>query len=241
MRLRRCSRRGRPSGAAGQTRRRESRSRWSPPIRPGRFTSPTRATAPTATPWPGCSSWAATTSSASTTTTTPAARWTASGPRSRPCDAARSRPTTATTATTSASWPRWRATPCPRCCVASRRRSSASASTSTPIAARASWRSGSRSCSRGSTPTSRTALSGHGPRRTGTTRTESCCAPATARRPIAQPTSPISSTSSTGASTEPSTCSERITTAPATGTPPSHACSATPRSGSRCSSISSCT
>ena len=74
-------------------------------------------------------------------------------------------------ASTSASWRSFPATRCRRCWSRSRRRSSASASTSTRGRSRAGWRSGCRSCSRGSTRTSATARSGRAPPRTATTRT----------------------------------------------------------------------
>ena len=87
----------------------------------------------------------ATRSSASTTTTTPAHRWSSSAPRSRHAGAARSRPRTATRATTSPSSRRCPTTRSRRCCSGSRRRSSASGSTSTRGRSRASSRSGSPS------------------------------------------------------------------------------------------------
>ena len=93
-----------------------------------------------------------------------------------------------------------------------------------------------RSCCRGSTPTRRRERSGPGRRRTATTRIAFCCARGTGRRPIGRPTSRISSTSSNAASTARSTSSAPTTTAPATGTRRSPACSATTPSASRCSS-----
>ena len=166
------------------------RSRWCRRTRPGRSRSRTRGTARTATPSRACSSSAGTTSRASTTTTTPARRWTASAPRSKPRGAARSRRRTATTATTSRSSRSSRAIRSRRCCAASRRRSSASASTSTRGRGRACSRSGCPSCCRGSTPTRRTARCGRARRRTATRRTACSSAPREARRPTAPPTSP---------------------------------------------------
>ncbi len=91
-----------------------SRSRWSPPTRPGRSPSPRPGTAPSGTASRACSSSPATTSRASTTTTTQARRWSASAARSRPCAPGRTCPRTATRAPTSRASPPSPATRCPR-------------------------------------------------------------------------------------------------------------------------------